>query len=321
MDKIQASPRTSILGNLADLLMSGKNTANKYEILPQVPLIGGTGLGDLFLGKSPELLDDMSYNMSSAIRGGNRVTGGLGTYTLDKRSADLGMLGLDAYGLGKGVVSLGKHGLNKLLNQSGFNAAKRSFLQGKSAGLTEEVNPNVEKTISKIDEILQKPVSRRDLLKNSAIAAGVGGAIAAAPSVLRKFVKETGEVIPDVVKHSADNITNSEIKHTYDSLLKYFQDVEYHAMNMDDYPGLPTSMEDRIKYALQGDEQLYESIKAGDAYGFDDIYKQDVLNMFSPKAKQEMNALKQLNPNWHSDPEVLKQLNRGIIWSPNDDLF
>lgn len=315
MDKIQASPRTSILGNLADLLMSGKNTANKYEILPQVPLIGGTGLGDLFLGKSPELLDDMSYNMSSAIRGGNRVTGGLGTYTLDKRSADLGMLGLDAYGLGKGVVSLGKHGLNKLLNQSGFNAAKRSFLQGKSAGLTEEVNPNVEKAISKIDEILQKPVSRRDLLKNSAIVAGVGGAAAVVPSVLRKFVKETGEVIPDVVKHSADNIINSEIKHKYNSLIDYFRYInDYADNNFDNLTGFGDTPQEVKKHFFLEDEYMYDSTKNGTNHVYlTDEDKINILKEFSPKAKQEMKALKQLNPNWHSDPEVLKQLDDNLF--------
>lgn len=310
MDKIQASPRTSILGNLADLLMSGKNTANKYEILPQVPLIGGTGLGDLFLGKSPELLDDMSYNISSAIRGGNKATGGLGTYTLDKRSADLGMLGLDAYGLGKGVVSLGKHGLNKLLNQSGFNTAKRSFLQGKSAGLTEEVNLNIEKAISKIDEILQKPVSRRDLLKNSAIAVGVGGAAAVAPSGLRKFVKNTEHITPKAVEHLQN-------KYMYNSLDEYFKDIDHYSHVTKDFGDLSPS--EIFSKVLKNDEQVYKNIKENNIYDFNNDFNEFKLNQFSPRAKQEMKALKQLNPNWHSDPEVLKQLNRDTIWSSDGD--
>ncbi len=279
MPNLQASPRNDSLGFIADKLKSGKSYGNKYEILKQIPLLGGTGLGDLFLGNSPELADDMSYNLSSAIRGGNRATGGLGTYTLDKRSADLGMTLADALGIGTGITKLGAKGLNSLLNKSGFDASRRAFLEGKTSTLNKPTNETVTSTLSPIDEILKTPVSRRNVLKGAAIAGGV----AVAPSLLRNFSKDVEHVVPKV----AETLQN---KHMYDSLDEYLADVDHYSHVSTDHPGL--SPREIYKDMLQGDEQLYESMKAGQAQGFDEDYMKSVLNQFSPKAKQEMSQLK-----------------------------
>lgn len=306
MPNLQASPRNGLLGFIADKLKSGKSYSNKYEILKQIPLLGGTGLGDLFLGNSPELTDDMSYNLSSAIRGGNRATGGLGTYTLDKRSADLGMTLADALGIGTGVTKLGAKGLNSLLNKSGFDSSRRAFLEGKTSALNKPTNETVTSTLSPIDEILKTPVSRRNVLKGAAVAGGV----AVAPSLLRNFSKDVEHVVPKV----AETLQN---KHMYDSLDEYLADVSHYSHVSTDYPGL--SPREIYKDVLQGDEQLYESMKAGQAQGFDEDYMKSLLNQFSPKAKQEMNIFKQLNPNWYSDLEVMKQFDRGTLWTPDGD--
>lgn len=316
---MQASPRNSLLGYLSDKLATGKGYANKYEILPQIPLLGGTGLGDLFLGKSPEFLDDMSYNMSSAIRGGNRATGGLGTYTLDKRSADLGMTMADMYGLSKGLTSLGKYGAKKLIDKSGFDETRRAFLEGKAKSLAEPTNDTVSTSIDAINEVLQKPISRRDLMKKSAAVAGGGAALAAAPSLLRNFAKEAEHTIPKVAEHAADNVAvNTAKKYKYNTLKDYLMDVQERAGH-DMYYQDEFDFPDLLKNKLKEDEYAYKTAKAHKE--FDDFSQPALgeewnpindemlnrLNAFSPQAKQEMKALKQVygndwyRPNTHDE--------------------
>lgn len=345
MPNLQASPRSDLLGFIADKLKAGKSFGNKYEILKQIPLLGGTGLGDLFLGNSPELADDMSYNLSSAIRGGNRATGGLGTYTLDKRSADLGMTLADALGIGTGIAKLGGKGLNTLLNKSGFDATRRAFLEGKASGLNQPTNEAITSTLSTGNDILQTPVSRRNVLKGAVLA---GGAVAA-PSLLKNFSKEVEHTVPKVVEHSIDNIVNSGIKHKYSTLSDYFKDVldRAHISTYDimDPPGTHSHPEldpigykedvdlwtktksDFIKQHLLDDEELYtigKKIKdKGINYTSDGIavnrngikINDDILNsldQFSPKAKQEMK-------NWKSGVEKLNSDFGSINGSINND--
>ena len=289
MPNLQTSPRSSLLGFIADKLASGKSYGNKYEILPQIPWVGGTGLGDLFLGNSPELTDDMSYNLSSAIRGGNRATGGLGTYTLDKRSADLGMTLADALGIGTGITKLGAKGLNSLLNKSGFDASRRAFLEGKTSTLNKPTNETVTSTLSPIDEILKTPVSRRNVLKGAAVAGGV----AAVPSLLRNFSKDVEHVAPKV----AETLQNN---HIYNSLGEYFADIDHYAHVTDELGHL--SPQEKIRHRLKSDEQLYTSMKQGKAEGFTPDYIRNVIDAFSPKAKQEMAEYKNhANSYWSNE--------------------
>ena len=310
MPNLQASPRSDLLGFIADKLKAGKSFGNKYEILKQIPLLGGTGLGDLFLGNSPELTDDMSYNLSSAIRGGNRATGGLGTYTLDKRSADLGMTLADALGIGTGVAKLGGKGLNSLLNKSGFDATRRAFLEGKVSGLNQPTNEAITSTLSTGNDILQTPVSRRNVLKGAALAGGV----AAAPSLLRNFSKEVEHTVPKVAEHSVDNVVNSGIKHKYNTLAEYFEDIKFkadeeaaiqHAEMGGDSLGLdvPEEFSEKwMKHFLKNDESIYKLHKSNaKVYNRPErslnnlqtklrdkanTYLEE--NSFSPQAKQEM---------------------------------
>ncbi len=295
MPNLQASPRSDLLGFIADKLKAGKSFGNKYEILKQIPLLGGTGLGDLFLGNSPELTDDMSYNLSSAIRGGNRATGGLGTYTLDKRSADLGMTLADALGIGTGVAKLGGKGLNSLLNKSGFNASRRAFLEGKASGLSQPTNEAITSTLSTGNDILQTPVSRRNVLKGAALAGGV----AAAPSLLRNFSKEIEHTIPKVAEHSVDNVVNSGIKHKYNTLAEYISDMDKKSY---DYAFSEGTRLEELSRLLKQDESTYK-IHKSNAKSYNNperslnnlqtklrdranTYLEE--NSFSPQAKQEM---------------------------------
>ncbi len=307
---MQASPRNSLLGYLSDKLATGKGYANKYEILPQIPLLGGTGLGDLFLGKSPEFLDDMSYNMSSAIRGGNRATGGLGTYTLDKRSADLGMTMADMYGLSKGLTSLGKYGVKKLIDKSGFDETRRAFLEGKAKGLAEPTNDTVSTSIDDINNVLQKTISRRDLMKKSAIVAGGGAALAAAPSLLRNFAKEAEHTIPKVAEHTADNVAvNTAKKYKYNTLNEYLDSIHnYVKNNFDNLQRYGDTHDDIIKSILREDADFYRYVKNRPNelldIGHTPQFVDETLNAFSPQAKQEMKALKQVYGNDWYHPNI-----------------
>lgn len=333
MPNLQASPRSDLLGFIADKLKAGKFFGNKYEILKQIPLLGGTGLGDLFLGNSPELSDDMSYNLSSVIRGGNRATGGLGTYTLDKRSADLGMTLADALGIGTGTAKLGGKGLNTLLNKSGFDATRRAFLEGKASGLNQPTNEAITSTLSTGNDILQTPVSRRNVLKGAVLA---GGAVAA-PSLLKNFSKEVEHTVPKVAEHSIDNIVNSGIKHKYNTLAEYFDDVtksssKHYQDDLDNFEVTlsPKEMDDLYKShfteRLKQDESTYKLHKSN-AKSYNNperslnnlqtklrdranIYLEE--NSFSPQAKQEMK-------NWKSGVEKLNSDFGSINGSINND--
>ena len=136
METLKA-PNRNIAGGLADLLLSAKQKANKYEIKEWVPLLGGTGFGDLFMGEAPELVDDISYEGLGALRtGGNSVTGGLGTYGVDKRTLDAAMLGLDAYGVTKGSSMLGKALANKAYKAAtsgDYRQSRRDLMKGLGA--------------------------------------------------------------------------------------------------------------------------------------------------------------------------------------------
>src|SRR5574343_1363420 len=117
MADLKAPERNPVIGRLADILLSGKEYANTYEMKDWVPLVGGIGLGDMFMGKAPELADDASYNLRSLIRGGNQATGGLGTYTLDPRTADAAMLGTDMAGIGAGLGGLSKRSASAIYDK------------------------------------------------------------------------------------------------------------------------------------------------------------------------------------------------------------
>jgi len=61
MSDLKASPRNGLLGALSDMLASAKYQGNRVTIPGQVPLLGGSGVGDMLLGQSPEEVDRWSY--------------------------------------------------------------------------------------------------------------------------------------------------------------------------------------------------------------------------------------------------------------------
>lgn len=59
--QMRALDQQANLAKLAELLSSTRNAGNQYSIPNWVPLAGGTGVGDMFLGKSPEEIENWSY--------------------------------------------------------------------------------------------------------------------------------------------------------------------------------------------------------------------------------------------------------------------
>lgn len=120
--EIKASPRNQTLGKVADKLARLRDLANKYEILPQVPLLGGTGIGDLLMGQAPEEVSNWSYgNAPMQVPEMTRIpqmkTGRAAPV------ADALFLGADVGALGGLAASLGRRGLSEFVGSAGRMAA------------------------------------------------------------------------------------------------------------------------------------------------------------------------------------------------------
>ena len=151
----------------------------------------GTGLGDMFLGDAPELIDDASYHGNQAfVSGGNAATGGIGTFGADPRTLDVAMLGADAFGVG----SLATYGAK--------TGARKAYEEATKGTL----NP-----------------IRRKFMKGAAATAGVAaiGGLAG----LKKAGKETAE---QVAKKTGDNITKTAAKspHKFNTMDDYLSDLD-----------------------------------------------------------------------------------------------
>ena len=59
--EVRAIPQNATLGAIARALQSAQQYGNQYEVKPWVPLLGGAGVGDLLLGKSPQEIENWSY--------------------------------------------------------------------------------------------------------------------------------------------------------------------------------------------------------------------------------------------------------------------
>ena len=296
MADLKTPERNPVIGRLADILLSGKKSANTYEMKDWVPLVGGMGLGDMFMGKAPELADDASYNLRSLIRGGNQATGGLGTYTLDPRTADAAMLGTDVAGIGAGLGGLSKRSASAIYDKLA------------SGGTS---------------------LSRRDALKKlGAITGGAavtGGTLGAARKLL-------DNVATDVAPKIADNVAvQAAKKYKFNSIADYLAYIRNRATDEADIQAaelgggfseddLLGSTDEWTRKLLHMNDKEYQSRKTQFSSGGThdpEIYQlspgyqheynkfKQQQNEFSPQAKQEMKDWKagvhKLNTDYGSD--------------------
>lgn len=318
MPNIQATPRNEILGYLADLLQSGKSTANQYEVLPQVPLIGGTGLGDLFMGKAPELFDDMSYDgLQAAIRGGNLATGGIGTYGAKPAVADAALLGMDLAGLGKGLGSLSK---------KSATAVYDNLMNGATS------------------------LSRREALKKMGGIAGGAAVAGGGAGLLRKFAdKAAVDAAPKVADNVAATVASPK-NYRFNTLEDYLNNLkgiaedEAYIERAELGGGFGEEASQAItnkwiSRLLKMDEANYtnakdlksEYLKLDNGsmppppmeVNYNPVTKQfetvEYLDAFSPQAKQEMSDLKNGVNKLNSDYGVSDINNHWTDWVNNSD--
>ncbi len=149
MAEIKASPQNQMLGLLSQGLTSGRSFLNQA----QVPVFGG--LGDLLLGQSPELVEDVSYyGPKTLVRGGNTATGGLGTYTLDPRIIDAA----GAAGLAPGSSRVAMAAVNPA-------TYGRAFMQAQAPAVMSNVVPKSTNIIDvwskKLGMDLTSPIQRQ----------------------------------------------------------------------------------------------------------------------------------------------------------------
>ena len=302
MGNMQATPRNRIVGDLADILKSGKSAMDQYEMKPWVPLVGGTGLGEMFMGKAPELMDDVSYNgLQAAMRGGNLATGGIGTYGARPAVADAALLGADALGIGKGIG---------VLTKAGGRAAGNALM----GGTTE--------------------LGRREFMKKAAALSAAAAATGGGAGMLRKLGKETGEVIANTIPKVADNVAATATKYKYNSLADYLEHQLYRATeeaniaNAEVGFGMSDDVIDELsqtlmKKQLKQDASSYDTHKHhAKTYNNTDrnlnnlqtrlrdkanTYLEE--NSFSPEAKAQMNNLKN---DW---PDYANQYGHNPDWT------
>lgn len=306
MADLKAPERNPVLGRLADILLSGKESANTYEMKDWVPLVGGMGLGDLFMGKAPELADDASYNLRSLIRGGNQATGGLGTYTLDPRTADAAMLGTDVVGIGGGLGGLSKRSASAIYDKL-------------SSGGTS--------------------LSRRDALKKLGAITGGAAVTGGTLGVARKFLDN---VATDVAPKIADNVAvQAAKKYEFNSLADYIayakrlatREAQFEAKGIgggfseDDLLG---STDEWTRKVLKAEENFYNQHKLNiknnieptpwsveinpTTNQFEAVYADEV---FSPQAKQEMKDFKAATAKLHTEYGGTNPNEEWLQWAIN----
>jgi len=108
-------PRGKISGKIADILKPASEFLGKYEVLPQVPLLGGTSVAELTGVEGLQTLADDISRGYRPIR--NLERGKLQTSFFDPRLADAADLGLTALGGVGAVKNLGKTAIKEGMRQ------------------------------------------------------------------------------------------------------------------------------------------------------------------------------------------------------------
>jgi hypothetical protein len=113
-----------------------RDLANQYEIKDFVPLLGGMGVGDLLLGKSPEELEEWAYgNLPMRVPEMSNVP--IVKTGRKEQLMDTMFLGVDAAGIGKGAGVVGKAAAKKLGPKAAEMAETMLQKQGLMPGVVE----------------------------------------------------------------------------------------------------------------------------------------------------------------------------------------
>lgn len=201
---VQATPRDPIIGKLADTLLILKQKMDQYEVKDWVPLIGGEGLGELWMGDAQEFWDAASYyGITAAFEYAPVSKGGRANplnYRIKKEAVDAIFVGMDVAGLAQ-------------LGTAGARAAVRKGLESfKATAPTIRIEP----TISPMDDLSVVPNSpitvieyankdmAAELLAKSVTNPKMADAIGTTPeaivrtNLLPKGDPELAKVYPDI---------------------------------------------------------------------------------------------------------------------------
>jgi hypothetical protein len=124
-----AIPRSEGVGMVADFVRNVRDLANQYEIKDWVPLLGGLGVGDLLLGKSPEEIENWAYGNAPMVMPPSGTGGYIPVVKTGRKEglADAAMLGIDVAGMSKGTGMVAKgvgRGVTKAANLAGDKAVQ-----------------------------------------------------------------------------------------------------------------------------------------------------------------------------------------------------
>jgi hypothetical protein len=120
---IGPTPRNPVMGGVADFVRGVRDLANEYEIKQFVPLLGGMGVGDLLMGKSPEELEEWAYG-NAPMRVPEMTSVPMIKTGRKEQLADTMFLGMDAAGLGKGAGIAARTTAKKLGPKAGQMISK-----------------------------------------------------------------------------------------------------------------------------------------------------------------------------------------------------
>ena len=144
---MKPTPRNPVMGGVADFVRGVRDLANQYEVKQYVPLLGGLGVGDLLVGKSPEELEEWAYG-NAPMRVPEMTNVPMIKTGRKEQVMDTMFLGLDAGGLAKGAGMVGKAAVNKLAPKAGEMAIKSMEMLGTPVQLNivepSKFNPKVE---------------------------------------------------------------------------------------------------------------------------------------------------------------------------------
>lgn len=247
--EIKASPRNQTLGKVADKLARLRDLANKYEILPQVPLLGGTGIGDLLMGEAPEEVSNWSYGNAPMqvpeMSNVPQMKTGRG-----QSVADTVFLGTDLGGLGTLATKLGARGISELAGSAGralpLNLRGQIGAVGNNDSLPEGMSELLKRYKLSSSEPVQQSV--KTLLDRSKDEVS---------NVIKSDLEKTNTAIQTHKEYPEAGYKWVQIKKPDDLGVKITQDAVVNEVDLDQLMDKAETL--AVKYGFVPDSDEYES--------------------------------------------------------------
>ena len=269
-DTIKATPRNQTLGALVNAYDKTLGPLlNKYEVLPQIPLIGGMTLGDLGANSLRNVANEMSYGNYQPVRNARNIQ----TLTVDPATLDVATM----IPIGGIAAKIGK----PLAKAVGRGAAERMAQHIDDLGLNQYIIPpqgNLNFT-TRLDEQIKGPETQTvyDLLKQ----------VQGKPGVTKEGLKQIAAKYPDSAakvtkKEFAESIPASEydkvdLARATENDMDQYIDMAHDEISFADVlerNGVPSGLEPEISMLESGDisfDQLDPAMQriVGRFYGVD----------------------------------------------------